>query len=365
MLREEARAVQRMSQQNLRVMVTGGSGFIGSAVCRHLAGQNNVAILNYDKLTYAASQASLAMLEGKADYQFVQGDVADAAKVSATIKTFRPDVVMHLAAESHVDRSITGPGDFIQTNIVGTYVMLQAALEHWRGLSGEDKDRFRFHHISTDEVFGSLGAEGLFSETTPYDPRSPYSASKASSDHLARAWRHTYGLPVVVSNCSNNYGPYHFPEKLIPLVTLNALEGKPLPVYGKGDNVRDWLHVEDHARALHLIATQGVPGESYNVGGRNERTNLQVVEAICDILDELRPIAGQSRRDLITFVTDRPGHDARYAIDATKLETELGWKAQETFDTGLRKTVQWYLDNEAWWGPLRERYAGQRLGLSK
>ncbi|ATC33733.1 dTDP-glucose 4,6-dehydratase [Caulobacter vibrioides] len=354
-----------MSQQNLRVMVTGGSGFIGSAVCRHLAGQNNVAILNYDKLTYAASQASLAMLEGKADYQFVQGDVADAALVSATIKAFRPDVVMHLAAESHVDRSITGPGDFIQTNIVGAYVMLQAALEHWRGLEGEAKDRFRFHHISTDEVFGSLGAEGLFSETTPYDPRSPYSASKASSDHLARAWHHTYGLPVVVSNCSNNYGPYHFPEKLIPLVTLNALEGKPLPVYGKGDNVRDWLHVEDHARALHLIATQGVPGESYNVGGRNERTNLQVVEAICDILDELRPIPGQSRRDLITFVADRPGHDARYAIDATKLETELGWKAQETFDTGLRKTIQWYLDNEAWWAPLRERYAGQRLGLSK
>ncbi len=354
-----------MSQQNLRVMVTGGSGFIGSAVCRHLAGQNNVAILNYDKLTYAASQASLAMLEGKADYQFVQGDVADAALVSATIKAFRPDVVMHLAAESHVDRSITGPGDFIQTNIVGTYVMLQAALEHWRGLEGEAKNQFRFHHISTDEVFGSLGAEGLFSETTPYDPRSPYSASKASSDHLARAWHHTYGLPVVVSNCSNNYGPYHFPEKLIPLVTLNALEGKPLPVYGKGDNVRDWLHVEDHARALHLIATQGVPGESYNVGGRNERTNLQVVEAICDILDELRPIPGQSRRDLITLVADRPGHDARYAIDATKLETELGWKAQETFDTGLRKTIQWYLDNEAWWAPLRERYAGQRLGLSK
>ena len=352
-----------MPQQNLRVMVTGGSGFIGSAVCRHLAGQNDVAILNYDKLTYAASSASLAMLEGKADYQFVQGDVADAAAVSAAIKAFRPNVVMHLAAESHVDRSITGPGDFVQTNIVGTYVMLQAALEHWQGLVGAEKDAFRFHHISTDEVFGSLGAEGLFSETTPYDPRSPYSASKASSDHLARAWHHTYGLPVVVSNCSNNYGPYHFPEKLIPLVTLNALEGKPLPVYGKGDNVRDWLHVEDHARALHLIATQGAPGQSYNVGGRNERTNLQVVEAICDVLDALRPVPGLKRRDLITFVADRPGHDARYAIDATKLERELGWKAQETFDTGLRKTVQWYLDNEAWWAPLRARYAGQRLGL--
>ena len=352
-----------MSQQTLRVMVTGGSGFIGSAVCRHLAGQNAVAILNFDKLTYAASPASLAMIEGKADYQFVQGDVADAAAVSAAIQAFRPNVIMHLAAESHVDRSITGPGDFVQTNIVGTYVMLQAALEHWRTLDGAEKDAFRFHHISTDEVFGSLGAEGLFSETTPYDPRSPYSASKASSDHLARAWQHTYGLPVVVSNCSNNYGPYHFPEKLIPLVTLNALEGKPLPVYGKGDNVRDWLHVEDHARALHLIATKGVAGESYNVGGRNERTNLQVVEAICDVLDELRPIAGQRRRDLITFVADRPGHDARYAIDATKLETELGWTARETFETGLRKTIQWYLDNEAWWAPLRERYAGQRLGL--
>ncbi len=352
-----------MSQQNLRVMVTGGSGFIGSAVCRHLAGQNDVAILNYDKLTYAASPASLAMLEGKADYQFVQGDIADAETVARTIKAFRPNVVMHLAAESHVDRSITGPGDFVQTNIVGTYVMLQAALEHWLSLEGLEKESFRFHHISTDEVFGSLGAEGLFSETTPYDPRSPYSASKASSDHLARAWHHTYGLPVVVSNCSNNYGPYHFPEKLIPLVTLNALEGKPLPVYGKGDNVRDWLHVEDHARALYLIASKGVPGESYNVGGRNERTNLQVVEAICDVLDQLRPIPGQSRRELITFVADRPGHDARYAIDATKLETELGWAAQETFETGLRKTVQWYLDNEAWWRPLRERYAGQRLGL--
>ncbi|HWT52326.1 MAG TPA: dTDP-glucose 4,6-dehydratase [Caulobacter sp.] len=352
-----------MSQQNLRVMVTGGSGFIGSAVCRHLAGQNDVAILNYDKLTYAASPASVAMLEGRADYQFVQGDVADAAAVSAAIKAFRPNVIMHLAAESHVDRSITGPGDFVQTNIVGTYVMLQAALEHWLSLEGLEKESFRFHHISTDEVFGSLGPDGLFSETTPYDPRSPYSASKASSDHLARAWRHTYGLPVVVSNCSNNYGPYHFPEKLIPLVTLNALEGKPLPVYGQGDNVRDWLYVEDHARALCLIATSGVPGESYNVGGRNERTNLQVVEAICDILDELRPVAGLKRRDLITFVADRPGHDARYAIDATKLETELGWTAQETFDTGLRKTVRWYLDNEAWWAPLRERYAGQRLGL--
>jgi dTDP-glucose 4,6-dehydratase len=352
-----------MPQQNLRVMVTGGSGFIGSAVCRHLAGQNDIALLNFDKLTYAASPASLAMLEGKADYQFVQGDVADADAVSRAIKAFRPNVIMHLAAESHVDRSITGPGEFVQTNIVGTYVMLQAALEYWRALDGAEKETFRFHHISTDEVFGSLGAEGLFSETTPYDPRSPYSASKASSDHLARAWHHTYGLPVVVSNCSNNYGPYHFPEKLIPLVTLNALEGKPLPVYGKGDNVRDWLHVEDHARALHLIATKGVPGESYNVGGRNERTNLQVVEAICDVLDELRPLAGHARRELITFVTDRPGHDARYAIDATKLETELGWKAQETFETGLRKTVQWYLDNEAWWAPLRERYAGQRLGL--
>lgn len=349
---------------NLRIMVTGGCGFIGSAVCRYLASLGgDVAILNFDAMTYAASETSLADIQGNNAYSFVKGDVADAGAAAKAINEFRPTHIMHLAAESHVDRSITGPGAFIQTNVIGTYVMLQAALEYWRTLDSVAAENFRFHHISTDEVFGSLGAEGLFSETTPYDPRSPYSASKASSDHMVRAWRHTYGLPVVVSNCSNNYGPYHFPEKLIPLVTLNALEGKPLPVYGKGDNVRDWLYVDDHAKALVLIATKGVVGESYNVGGRNERTNLEVVEAICDLLDELRPQAGLKRRDLIQFVHDRPGHDARYAIDATKLETELGWKAQENFDTGLRKTVEWYLAREDWWRPLRERYDGQRLGL--
>jgi dTDP-glucose 4,6-dehydratase len=349
---------------NLRIMVTGGCGFIGSAVCRYLASLGgDVAILNFDAMTYAASETSLADIQGNNAYSFVKGDVADASAVAQAIAAFKPTHIMHLAAESHVDRSITGPGAFIQTNVIGTYVMLQAALEYWRTLDSVAAEAFRFHHISTDEVFGSLGAEGLFSETTPYDPRSPYSASKASSDHMVRAWHHTYGLPVVVSNCSNNYGPYHFPEKLIPLVTLNALEGKPLPVYGKGDNVRDWLYVDDHAKALVLIATKGVVGESYNVGGRNERTNLEVVEAICDLLDELRPQAGLKRRDLIQFVHDRPGHDARYAIDATKLETELGWKAQENFDTGLRKTVEWYLAREDWWRPLRERYDGQRLGL--
>lgn len=366
MLFEEARAVQRMAEQHLRVMVTGGSGFIGSAVCRHLAGQNNVAILNYDKLTYAASQASLAMLEGKADYQFVQGDVADAGSVADTIRAFQPNVVMHLAAESHVDRSITGPGDFIQTNIVGTYVMLQVALEHWRGLDGEDKDRFRFHHISTDEVFGSLGAEGLFSEATPYDPRSPYSASKASSDHLARAWHHTYGLPVVVSNCSNNYGPYHFPEKLIPLVTINAIEGRELPVYGKGENVRDWLFVEDHAEALVRAVEIGQPGETYAIGARQPRTNLEVVRKICAVLDELLPDPAGPRERLIRFVTDRPGHDFRYEIDPSHAEKELDWKATHDFESGIRKTIQWYLDNRAWWEGIRsKRYTGQRLGASK
>ena len=277
----------------------------------------------------------------------------------------RPDRVMHLAAESHVDRSITGPAAFVQTNVVGTYTLLDAALAHWRTLDGEARDAFRFLHVSTDEVYGSLGPEGLFTEATPYDPRSPYSASKAASDHLASAWFHTYGLPVVTSNCSNNYGPFHFPEKLIPLVILNALEGRPLPVYGDGANVRDWLYVEDHARALALIADRGRPGETYNVGGRNERTNLQVVEAVCDLVDELAgPLdGGRGRRELVTFVTDRPGHDRRYAIDAAKLETELGWRAREDFDTGLRRTVRWYLDRRDWWEPLRARYAGERLGL--
>jgi dTDP-glucose 4,6-dehydratase len=347
----------------LRALVTGGAGFIGSALCRRLVGQTSASVLNFDKLTYAASLSSLAEISGSARYRLVQGDVADPVALASAFDDFRPNVVMHLAAESHVDRSITGAGPFVQTNIVGTYTLLQAALDYWRTLPSAEAEAFRFLHVSTDEVFGSLGEEGAFTETTPYDPRSPYSASKAASDHLARAWFHTYGLPVIVSNCSNNYGPYHFPEKLIPLVILNALEGRPLPVYGKGDNVRDWLFVDDHARALELVVRTGTPGESYNVGGRNERSNLEVVQTICDILDELRPDPAGSRRRLITFVEDRPGHDHRYAIDASKLERELGWRAQETFDTGLRRTVQWYLDRRDWWEPLRARYAGQRLGL--
>jgi dTDP-glucose 4,6-dehydratase len=347
-----------------RILVTGGAGFIGSALCRLLVSRRAAAVLNFDKLTYAASLTSLKAIEDSDLYSFRQGDVADPEAVAAAIQAFRPTAIMHLAAESHVDRSISGAGPFVQTNIVGTYVMLDAALTYWRGLPAPEQAAFRFHHISTDEVFGSLGPEGLFTETTAYDPRSPYSASKAASDHLVRAWGHTYGLPVVLSNCSNNYGPYHFPEKLIPLTILNALEGKPLPVYGKGDNIRDWLYVYDHARALDLIVSKGVPGESYNVGGRNERTNLEVVQAICDILDALRPEPGLKRRDLIAFVADRPGHDHRYAIDATKLERDLGWRAEHDFATGLRATVAWYLENEWWWGPLRKAYDGRRLGLA-
>ncbi len=350
----------------MKIIVTGGAGFIGSAVCRHLIADTDDEVVNFDKLTYAGTLTSVGEAEGSNRYSFVQGDIADAEAVRRLFAEHHPDAVMNLAAESHVDRSITGAGPFVSTNIVGTYVMLQAALDYWRGLEGAKRERFRFHQISTDEVYGSLGAEGLFTETTPYDPRSPYSASKAASDHLVSAWGHTYGLPVVISNCSNNYGPYHFPEKLIPLVILNGLEGKPLPVYGDGSNVRDWLYVEDHARALRLILEKGRLGEKYNVGGRNERTNLQVVETICDLLDEMAPDpAIGPRRGLITFVTDRPGHDRRYAIDATKLETELGWRARENFDTGLRKTVRWYLDRKDWWAPLRSRYAGDRLGLTE
>ena len=358
-----------------KVIVTGGAGFIGSAVCRYLVGEKQVEVLNRDKLTYAGVLSSLKVIDGSPLYRFEQADICDLAKMADLFAAFQPDAVMHLAAESHVDRSIDGPAAFIETNIVGTYTMLEAAREYWNSLpkTVEEKKRssdlrplssdFRFHHISTDEVYGSLGEEGLFEETTPYDPRSPYSASKASSDHLVMAWHHTYGLPVVVTNCSNNYGPYHFPEKLIPLVILNALDEKPLPIYGKGDNIRDWLYVEDHARALVTVVESGKVGETCNVGGRNERTNLEVVETICDILDELRPRNSGNYRDLITFVQDRPGHDQRYAIDATKLETELGWKAKEDFDSGIRRTIQWYLDNEWWWGPLRaERYAGGRLG---
>jgi dTDP-glucose 4,6-dehydratase len=346
----------------MRVIVTGGAGFIGSALIRHLVLEKGCEVLNIDALTYAGYLPSLRAVEGKANYQFLHANICDRAAMSEAIAGFRPDRIMHLAAESHVDRSITGAADFIQTNVIGTFTLLEAARDYWASLDGEARDAFRFLHVSTDEVYGSLGDEGLFTEDTPYDPSSPYSASKASSDHLAKAWQRTYGLPVVVSNCSNNYGPYHFPEKLIPLTILNALAGERLPVYGKGDNVRDWLYVEDHARALDLIAERGRVGETYNVGGRNERRNIDVVRRICAVLDALVP-ANRPREELIEFVTDRPGHDARYAIDATRLETELGWRAQENFETGIEKTVQWYLDNDWWWRPLRERYAGERLGL--
>ena len=350
----------------MKVLVTGGAGFIGSVVCRHLLRDTGHEVANLDKLTYAADLRSVAEISDRPDYAFVQADVADAEAVDRAFAAHRPDWVMHLAAESHVDRSITGSAPFIRTNLVGVHVMLEAALRYWRGLDDDRAHRFRFLHVSTDEVYGTLGPEGLFTEETAYDPRSPYSASKAASDHLASAWFHTYGLPVLISNCSNNYGPYHFPEKLIPLATLNGLEGKPLPIYGDGSNVRDWLYVEDHARALQLICEQGRPGQTYNVGGRNERTNLQVVQTLCDLLDELAgPLPDATpRRNLIAFVKDRPGHDQRYAVDASKLERELGWRAQETFETGLRRTVQWYLDRRDWWEPIRRRYAGERLGLT-
>lgn len=347
----------------MRIIVTGGAGFIGSALVRHLvAGGHDV--LTIDSLTYAGNRASLRDVEGSDRHEFLHAGICDADAMRAAFRRFAPERVMHLAAESHVDRSITGAADFVQTNVVGTFTLLEAARGYWQGLVPEGQAAFRFLHVSTDEVYGSLGAEGLFHETTPYDPSSPYSASKAASDHLAKAWHRTYGLPVIVSNCSNNYGPYHFPEKLIPLTILNALAGRPLPVYGAGENVRDWLYVEDHARALDLIAAEGQPGETYNVGGRNERRNIDVVRRICAVLDELAP-AGAPHDRLIAFVTDRPGHDARYAIDATRLESELGWRAQESFDTGIAKTVRWYLDNDWWWRPLAERYDGERLGLAQ
>lgn len=347
----------------MRVIVTGGAGFIGSALVRYLVLEKGYQVLTIDALTYAGCEASLKAVEGKASHRFLKADVRDRAAMDEAIAGFRPDRIMHLAAESHVDRSITGAADFIQTNVVGTFTLLEAARGYWNGLAGAAKEEFRFLHVSTDEVYGSLDDEGLFEESTPYDPSSPYSASKAASDHLAKAWQRTYGLPVVVSNCSNNYGPYHFPEKLIPLTILNALAGRELPVYGKGENVRDWLYVDDHARALDLITEKGVPGQTYNVGGRNERRNIDVVRRICAVLDELVP-AEAPREELIEFVTDRPGHDARYAIDATRLETELGWRAQENFDSGIEKTVRWYLENGWWWRPLRDRYDGQRLGLN-
>jgi dTDP-glucose 4,6-dehydratase len=348
----------------VRVIVTGGAGFIGSALVRYLVLDKGYEVLNVDALTYAGNLASLKLVDSRPNYRFLHANICDRPAMEQAIASFRPDRIMHLAAESHVDRSITGAADFIETNVIGTFTLLEAARDYWSELDGTAEDRFRFLHVSTDEVYGSLGNQGFFTENTPYDPSSPYSASKASSDHLAIAWQRTYGLPVVVSNCSNNYGPYHFPEKLIPLTILNALAGERLPVYGKGENVRDWLYVEDHARALDLIIEQGRVGETYNVGGRNERRNIDVVRSICAILDKLAP-SSHPRQELIEFVTDRPGHDARYAIDATKLERELGWRARENFDTGIEKTVQWYLDNDWWWRPLRERYAGERLGLLK
>ena len=348
-----------------RFLVTGGAGFIGSAVVRHIVRDTPHHVLVVDKLTYAGNLDSLAPVSSDPRYAFMHADIADHSKMREAFESFAPDAVMHLAAESHVDRSIDGPGEFIQTNVVGTFALLQEALRHWRALPADRAQTFRFHHISTDEVFGSLGEDGLFCETTSYDPRSPYSASKAASDHLVRAWHHTYGLPVIVTNCSNNYGPYHFPEKLIPLVIINAMEGLKLPVYGKGANVRDWLYVEDHARALVTAVLDGAVGATYCIGGRNEKTNLDVVETICALMDELAPNARiGGRKSLINFVADRPGHDLRYAIDAGKISNELGWEPRETFESGLRKTVEWYLANRSWWERIRSGvYRGERLGV--
>jgi dTDP-glucose 4,6-dehydratase len=352
-----------------RILVTGGAGFIGSAVVRHIISSTADSVVVVDKLTYAGNLESLAGVADNERYAFEQVDICDRAALDRVFAQYQPDSVMHLAAESHVDRSIDGPAAFIETNVVGTYTMLEAARHYWQVLPEEKKQGFRFHHISTDEVFGDLhGTDDLFTETTPYAPSSPYSASKASSDHLVRAWLRTYGFPTVVTNCSNNYGPYHFPEKLIPLVILNAVSGKPLPVYGNGAQVRDWLYVEDHARALYQVVTEGVVGETYNIGGHNERKNIEVVHTICDLLEELAPNKPQgvaNYRDLIAYVTDRPGHDMRYAIDAGKIERELGWLPQETFESGIRKTVSWYLSNETWWRRVQDgSYAGERLGLS-
>ena len=376
-----------------RYIVTGGAGFIGSALVRSLVRETDSTVLVIDKLTYAGSLDALkeanvqswsapdsmcdeigdAKVKSSSRCQFFQADICDIEAMTAAFDVFRPDAIFHLAAESHVDRSIDGPGEFIRTNVTGTATLLQAALAYWKSLPDAQastpsadhptRQSFRFQHISTDEVYGSLGAEGFFTEKTPYAPHSPYSASKAASDHLVRAWHDTYGLPTLITNCSNNYGPYHFPEKLIPLVILNCLDGKPLPVYGKGANVRDWLYVDDHVAALRLVNEKGVPGETYNVGGHNERTNLEVVKTVCAILDELRPRTAGRYEELITYVADRPGHDLRYAIDPSKLMGDLGWKPKENFETGIRRTVQWYLDNDWWWKPIREKkYAGERLG---
>lgn len=350
-----------------RVLVTGGAGFIGSAVVRQLIAETDAEVCNVDKLTYAGNLASLGEARSSPRHHFRHADICDQQTIAEIFEEFRPDTVMHLAAESHVDRSIDGPAEFIQTNVVGTFTLLDVATAYWRNLDGPAKQAFRLHHISTDEVFGSLGAEGMFTEHTAYDPRSPYSASKASSDHLVRAWHHTHGLPVVVTNCSNNYGPYHFPEKLIPLVILKAISGQPLPVYGDGSNIRDWLHVEDHARALRKVASEGVVGETYCIGGNSERTNLQVVHAICDELDAVHPRVDQkSYREQIAFVKDRPGHDFRYAIDTSKIARELGWQPQESFESGIANTVRWYLANEDWWHAIQDgTYRGERLGLTR
>ena len=347
----------------MNILLTGGAGFIGSAVVRSLLAEGRTNVLVVDKLTYAGNLASLKAVANHPNFTFMQADICDAAAMRAAFEDANPDIVMHLAAESHVDRSIDAPGDFITTNVVGTYRLLEAAANHYRALSAEAKARFRFHHISTDEVFGALGPSGHFTEATPYAPRSPYSASKAGSDHLVRAWGETYGLPVIISNCSNNYGPYQFPEKLIPLMILNALAGKPLPVYGQGENIRDWIYVDDHAEGLITVATKGKPGETYLLGGNAERRNIDVVHGLCRVLSRLVP--GPTYESLITHVTDRPGHDFRYAIDCRKIERELGWRPRESFDSGLEKTVRWYLDNRDWWQAIHSgAYRGQRLGLS-
>lgn len=352
----------------MKILITGGAGFIGSAVIRHIINHTQDCVINLDKLTYAGNLASLVTIADSPRYVFEQADIGNRAALDRIFQQYQPDAVMHLAAESHVDRSIDGPAAFIETNIVGTYTLLEAARAYWQQMPSEKQSAFRFHHISTDEVYGDLhGSDALFTETTPYSPSSPYSASKASSDHLVRAWQRTYGLPAIITNCSNNYGPYHFPEKLIPLMILNALAGKPLPVYGDGLQIRDWLFVEDHARALYTVITESAPAETYNIGGYNEKTNLEVVQTICTLLEELAPEKPQgvaAYRDLITFVADRPGHDMRYAIDAAKINRELGWKPQETFESGMRKTVIWYLQNHEWWqNILNGSYRLTRLGM--